>query len=194
MNESSIVNDVVPRNVQRDKDGAAEAIVQGSIASVVQSVAGETPGAAELLPLISKPEKMFKPMSVPIDARVPAKLKAKIWAHEYIEFGLLLNNSPSDQRYQLTWASGNNSAADNLPSVCLKPTNNARPIVNIDTWLTAFQIFVGVYTAKYLTEAPGLMKYVEVNNNNDICMSAYPNKCSMRYNINEKISIKIRFE
>ena len=33
---------------------------------------------------------------------------------------------------------------------------------NIDAWTSAFQIFVGVYTAKFPIDAPALMKYSEV--------------------------------
>ena len=37
-------------------------------------------------------------MSLPIDAQVSAKLKAKIWANEFVDFGLLLSTTPGDAR------------------------------------------------------------------------------------------------
>ena len=46
-----------------------------------------------------RPRDVFTPMSLSIDCRVPAKLKAKIWAHEYFDFGLLLANSPTEPQY-----------------------------------------------------------------------------------------------
>lgn len=49
-----------------------------------------------------------------------------------------------------------------LPSLCLEPAQKAKPITSIEQWTTAFQIFVGVYTAKFPQEAPALMKYGEV--------------------------------
>ena len=102
------------------------------------------------------------PTSLSIDCRVPAKLKAKIWDHEYFEFGLLLANSPTEPQYHLSVTTSEASGSAVLPTLCLEPTNKAKPLTSIDAWTSAFQIFVGVYTTKFPQEAPALMTYGEV--------------------------------
>lgn len=47
------------------------------------------------------PGALFNSASVPIRAKVSAKIKQKILPHEYIDFGILLNNTPDVQSYQL---------------------------------------------------------------------------------------------
>lgn len=75
----------------------ADTAVQGSVASVLGNLSGENMGAEVLAPARDRPGDVFTPMSLSIDSCVPAKLKAKIWAHEYFDFGLLLINSPIEQ-------------------------------------------------------------------------------------------------
>ena len=38
----------------------------------------------------------------------------------------------------------------------------SKHINSIEMWVTAYQIFVGVYTQRYPVEAPFLMKYSEI--------------------------------
>ena len=90
-----------------------------------------------------------------------ATLKAKIWANEYFDFALLLSAGSGDTRYHLSVSSQSGSS---LPTLSLEPTQKSKLITSIETWTSAFQIFVGVYTVKYPLEAqaPSLMKYGEV--------------------------------
>ena len=44
----------------------------------------------------------------------------------------------------------------------LEPSVKVRGIANIETWTTAFQIYVAIYTAQHPSEAPALMKYGEI--------------------------------
>ena len=140
----------------------AEAAVQGSVASVLGNLTGESMGAGVLSPVRDRPGDVFTPMSLSIDSRVPGKLKAKIWAHEYFDFGLLLTNSPIEQQYQLSFTTSKDSGSTGLATLCLEPTNKPKPISTIEAWTNAFQIYVGVYTSKFPQEAPALMKYGEV--------------------------------
>jgi hypothetical protein len=69
------------------------------LASALNSLTGE--------PLVvgtsdSRPREVFSSASLPIDARVPDKLKAKIWAHEYFEFGQLISTMPSDETFSIS--------------------------------------------------------------------------------------------
>ena len=146
----------VPMVGMSNIDGV-DATVQGPLASALQNVSGEN--------LLQVPQVQctgpfnFNSMSLPIDAQVSAKLKAKIWANEFVDFGLLLSTTPGDARYNISVMANAGSAA---PTLCLQPTQKAKSISSIEMWTSAFQIFVGIYTSKYPMDAPSLMKYGEV--------------------------------
>ena len=118
-------------------------------------VSGEIQSASA--PLI--PQDFFRSVNLPIDARVPAKIRAKIWNNEFINFGSLLVNPVLDGKMQLTIQ---NAGSSDLPSFALEPISKPKKITTIDFCLTAFHIFVGVYMGKCPTEAPALMKYSEI--------------------------------
>ena len=101
------------------------------------------------------PSQVFLSSNLPIDSRVSAKIKGKIWNEEYLDFGVLLSN-PLTDKYQLSFQ---NTGAGLPASLCLEPVSKPKRILNIETWQQAFYIFVGVYTQKYPHEAPALMKY-----------------------------------
>ena len=46
-----------------------------------------------------EPRQLFTSIGVNLGARVSSKTKAKIWAHEYIDFGALLSVAPPRERY-----------------------------------------------------------------------------------------------
>ena len=137
--------------------GSATNLVHGAIAAAHASISGEP----ELLPTTSStaspaaPEQLFHSASLPIDSRASAKLKGKIWNEEFVEFGSLLSN-PGHDKYQISFQ---HSKAGQPASFCLEPASRPKKIHNIEVWLQAFHIFVGVYTQKYPNEAPALMKY-----------------------------------
>lgn len=135
----------------------ADATTQGHVASALQHVSGER------FVQVSQPSlsgmSHFNSVSVAIDALVSPKLKAKIWDNEFFYFGLLLSPHSSDTRYQLSVSSQTGST---VPTLSLEPTQKTKPIATIEAWTSAFQVFVGVYTGKFPTEAPALMKYGEV--------------------------------
>ena len=87
------------------------------------------------------------------------KIKTKIWAHEFIDFGILLSSGAGDTRYHLSLTSPHGLA---LPTLSIEPSQKPKAVPNIDAWTSAFQIFVGVYAAKFPIDAPALMKYSEV--------------------------------
>ena len=57
------------------------------VQSVHSSLAGESSSTGA-----SQPKDIFTSVNLPVDARVPLKLKTKIWNNEFIDFGLLLAN------------------------------------------------------------------------------------------------------
>ena len=136
----------------------ADATMQGPVASALNNISGET-SFIQVSPPVESGLPKFNSINVPIDANVSAKVKAKIWSHEFIDFGVLISSGAGDTRYHLSVSSQNGSA---LPTLSLEPSQKPKAIANIGAWTSAFQIFVGVYTAKYPMEAPALMKYSEV--------------------------------
>ena len=64
-------------------------LVQGSINAVQKNLAGETVPKAV-------PDQLFISSSLPVDARVTDKIRAKICNQEYIDFGTLLANPVLD--------------------------------------------------------------------------------------------------
>ena len=107
-----------------------------------------------------RPTTEFRSVAISLAARVNSKTKAKIWAQQYIDLGSLLSIAPSNNSYSLSLKSTNrNSSA--TPKLCLEPNDKPRRIFNINQWLTAFNIFVSVYTERFNQAAPKLMKYCE---------------------------------
>ena len=49
--------------------------------------------------------------------------------------------------------------------MCLEPVSKPKKILSLDNLVTAFHVFVGVYTQNDAHEAPALMKYGEVIQN-----------------------------
>ena len=129
--------------------GMAGAVVLGSLSTTQASLSGES----------QVPTELFSSPSLPIDARVSEKLRAKIWSNEFFDFSALLSNPVFEDRYQVTIT---NSDKEKIPSLCLEPVSKAKKHLSIETWLSCFHVFVGVYTSRCPHEAPALMKYGEV--------------------------------
>ena len=152
-----------PRPSQTSSSNAAEVnnLVTGAIAAAHAGISGEPQLLPTIISPISassvEPTQLFHSAGLAIDLRVSAKLKGKIWDEEFIDFGSLLSNSTNgNDKYQLSFLSSNGG----LPaSFCLEPAAMPKKILNIEAWLQAFHIFVGVYTQRYPVEAPALMKY-----------------------------------
>ena len=129
------------------------AAVQSSVNSVFSHLTGE------LNPSSSLPSSLFTSSALPVDVRVSEKLKSKIWANEYIDFGSLLVNPLFENKYHVTFQ---NPQGGLTPSLSLESVVKPKRINSIEVWDKAFRIFVGVFTQKYPHEAPHLMKYSEI--------------------------------
>jgi hypothetical protein len=89
---------------------------------------------------------------LPLDARVPDKIKEKIWREEFVDFGVLLSNPDPTARYKINVRP---SDAGRPASLVLEQTaKSSKQIKNINDWLSAFHIFVSIYTQ--------LMKYCQL--------------------------------
>lgn len=130
------------------------AILQGSIAAVLDNLAGNTN-------TISQPQDIFVSLDIPIDMNVSDTPKTKIWSQEYVEFGLLLNNKRAFQFSSMSfqWHSIINWANLSLHWSQIKSQSTSIQLI-CGSQLTNF--FVGVYTQKYPLQAPALMKYGDI--------------------------------
>ena len=96
--------------------------------------------------------------SLPLATRVPDKIKAKIWANEYVDLGSLQSNSLGEESYTFKLQNGE----EGKPVFTVVPNEKRRTIRNIDQWTAVFQTFVAVYSEKYPQATPGLMKYSSI--------------------------------
>ena len=113
-------------------------------------------------PYDQRPQVQFTSVSVPLTSRVSSKIKAKIWANEYINFGSLLSDSPQQEgKYSLSM-SPSVAGSSSQPQLTLEPCHVSKKITNISQWVSAFNIFVSVYAERFNNYTPQLMKYCEV--------------------------------
>ena len=96
---------------------SADATMQGPVASALTHLSGET-NFIQVTPSPDPGLPKFNSINVPIDANVSTKIKAKIWAHEFIDFNVLLSSGAGDTRCHLSVSSQNGSA---LPTLSLEP-------------------------------------------------------------------------
>ena len=147
---TSPTNNAVPIDVQQNESTAA-ATVQGSVVAVLDQLVGESP----------RPVNAFKASDLPIGLGVPQKVKAKILANEYIDLGSLITSyTKSGVGYRLGISDALNGRGQ--ASLTFEPNIKVKQITTIETWTTAFQIFVAIYTSKHAAESPALMKYADV--------------------------------
>ena len=91
----------VPVNNSHNSAIGADATVQGSVASVIHTLSGEPLTGVALAQPHDRPRDVFSSMSLPTDARVTAKWKAKIWANEFIDFGQLITVTPREEKFNI---------------------------------------------------------------------------------------------
>ncbi|XP_021341684.1 uncharacterized protein LOC110442413 [Mizuhopecten yessoensis] len=91
-------------------------------------------------------------ISRPLDMHIDTKLKAKILAGEYIDFGLLLQKSSDSDHFKIQFH--NNELA-------LVPKQKSSQIKSVEQWLSAFHIFVSIYVQSHPQAISALMKYAD---------------------------------
>ena len=126
---------------------ASPTTVNPSPGSVDASATVETATAAEIASISSlsagmsishsndKPSEVnFTSVAIDLEARVSAKLKAKIWADEYVDFGALLLSFPDDEKFILSF----NNNDGKSPGLCLEPSKPKSKFLSLGQWQTAF--------------------------------------------------------
>ena len=100
-----------------------------------------------------KPDDTFSSVTFDLESRVSDRVKAKIWAN----FASLLSVAPEESKYRLSVTHSHDQ-----PSLCLEHVKPKRGGLSIDQWVTAFNVFVAVYTISVPNAISSLMKYCEV--------------------------------
>ena len=135
-------------------DSSGRSVIQGAVSQFQERLSGDLPTITPPLP-----STLFTSPSLPIDARVSAKLRAKILKNEFIDFGALATNPTLESKYQVVL---HNEGGTQPPSLALEPVTKTRKLLTISSWTSNFMVFVGVYTSQFPSEAPALMKYGEI--------------------------------
>ena len=92
--------------------------------------------------------------SVPLGALVEAKLKAKIWSHQYINLVMLTGDSSA--RYSVVLDAGAESSSWHLKEQPLKK------IDTIGSWTDAFLVYMTIYVERFPAEVAQMLKYVQL--------------------------------
>ena len=93
------------------------------------------------------PKSHFNTNRVRLDLRIPDKLKQKIWDDKYIELGELLSAARKP-----------GALFENKKHK--KGKKQTLQISQILDWVSAFNVFVAVYTMKFPENSPSLMHYI----------------------------------
>lgn len=86
---------------------------------------------------------MYLVVLVSLVARVPVKIRTKIWADEYFDLATLLSQSSADMKFSVSI-----SHHSSQPRLCLEPANKVPRITTIHQWVSAFNSSVAVYTQR----------------------------------------------
>ena len=135
---------------------SVETLVDEEVASFTEG----TQARIATTPLSMPANKPFTSVAVTLGSRVSSKLKSKIWANEYIDFGALLSISPTTDKYSLSLKPS--ASSSNQPYLTLEPFQPSKKIHSFNQWLSAFNTFVAIYSERFPNEAPKLMKYCEI--------------------------------
>ena len=86
--------------------GQVEHLVHEEITDLTQPTGKQGAGPPfSTLNVGEEPRQLFTSIGVDLSARVSSKTKVKIWANEYIDFGVLLSVAPPRERYALSMTS-----------------------------------------------------------------------------------------
>ena len=94
--------------------------------------------------------------STPLGTHLPDRMKAKIWANEFVDFADLLYQHPP-RPLSLALSPGNDNA-----TFAIAPVGKGRQLQSIEQWTTALLTFAAVYAQRHPQQATGLFQYCEI--------------------------------
>jgi hypothetical protein len=113
-------------------------LVQGALGKAHSNISGQA--RPFTIPEQLLPNQPFHSASLPLDARVPDKIKGKIWREEFVDFGVSLSNPDPTARYEMNVQP---SDAGRPASLVLEPTpKSGKQIKNINI---GFALFTFLY-------------------------------------------------
>ena len=83
-----------------------------------------------------EPRQLFTGIGVDLGARVSSKTKAKIWANEYIDFGVLMSVAPPRERYAFSITSS--GGVSGQPHLTLEPYHTPKKVTTIQQHYLTF--------------------------------------------------------
>ena len=93
-----------------------------------------------------RPHALFTSIAISLGSRVSAKIKAKYWQNECVDFGALLAPGPPNERLSLSLTQGNSIPSQ--PLLTLEPIQSSKKVQTIFQWVTAFNTFVAIYVER----------------------------------------------
>lgn len=90
---------------------------------------------------------------VPLGLGLDPKIKAKIWAHEFVDFGFLLPNNNASGVRMVEGVDG---------GFVLHKTSTPPTITTLDTWFEAFFIYASIFISRQPEQAVKIFKYASI--------------------------------
>lgn len=103
---------------------------------------------------------VFVSTSVSIEARVPDKLKSKIWSKQYVDFGSLLHRNKQGKE-KLSLQVENSMKPGMLTIHQVERDDTDGELSSMNDWLTAWNRYMAIYCIKYPHEQAKLAKHLE---------------------------------
>ena len=116
-----------------------EAVVEEEISTLARGTAASITSASPHMPSSTQP---FASIAIPLGSTVSSKLKSKIWANEYINFGALISISPSSDKYSLSFNPATISSNQPQSLEPYQPTKKSTALVSGYQPLMPLQLFI----------------------------------------------------
>ena len=145
-----------------DSSTATEQQTAGPSSATIQPITGPSTSAAQPIAAPStgvgivgeRPTNMASFSSVPLGSLVDPKVKAKIWAGQFVQLDTLVGEF--SEYPVLIFDTKNRN-----PSVQMRE-NVSRRIFNVAQWTDAFLVYVAIYTECHPTYVASILKYVQL--------------------------------
>ena len=135
---SSAATELVEMPIVESGSALSQATVPAPVVSVLNNVTGEA-NFIQVSPSSQPALPTFHSVNIPIDANVSPKIKTKIWAHEFIDFGILLGFGAGDTRYHLSLSSPHGSS---LPTLSIEPSQKPKAVPALMHGLRLFKFLL----------------------------------------------------
>lgn len=96
------------------------------------------------------PTSTLSHIARPLDLGLDPRIRAKIWADEYVDLGSLIVKHPLATKLEMVQEGG---------GICLVQRDHKFKFRNMEHWMRAFHIFVAVYCQRFPEQSPHLMAY-----------------------------------